>query len=165
MPDLLRRHLLWTGALAPLALALPSPARAKVPPAPAGLSAGSTAEQATAGLDLRGRTILVTGCNSGIGLETMRVEDRSGVWLPASGGKRERKICAIGVRVAKGVTMHGFALNCDNSLAPFGEIVPCGISDAGVTTLSEVVGADVSPADVLDTVASVFSDAYATVLR
>ena len=73
MPDLLRRHLLWTGALAPLALALPSPARAKVPPAPAGLSAGSTAEQATAGLDLRGRTILVTGCNSGIGLETMRV--------------------------------------------------------------------------------------------
>ena len=73
MPDLLRRHLLWTGALAPLALALPSPARAKVPPAPAGLSAGSTAEQATAGLDLRGRTILVTGCNSGIGLETTRV--------------------------------------------------------------------------------------------
>ena len=50
MPDLLRRHLLWTGALAPLALALPSPARAKVPPAPAGLSAGSTAEQATAAL-------------------------------------------------------------------------------------------------------------------
>ena len=73
MPDLLRRHLLWTGALAPLALALPSPARTQVPPAPAGLSAGSTAEQATAGLDLRGRTIPVTGCNSGIGLETMRV--------------------------------------------------------------------------------------------
>ena len=92
-----------------------------------------------------------------------RVDGRSGVWVrrPLS----EDKVAAIGVRVQRGVTMHGFALNCDNSLAPFGEIVPCGISDAGVTTLSEVVGADVSPADVLDTVASVFSDAYATVLR
>lgn len=73
MPDLLRRRVLWTGALAPLALALPASAKGPVPPAPAGLSAGSTAEQATAGLDLRGKTILVTGCNSGIGLETMRV--------------------------------------------------------------------------------------------
>ncbi len=92
-----------------------------------------------------------------------RVDGRSGVWVrrPLS----EDKVAAIGVRVQRGVTMHGFALNCDNSLAPFGEIVPCGISDAGVTTLSEVVGADVSPADVLDTEASVFSDAYATVLR
>ena len=58
----------------------------------------------------------------------------------------EDKIAAIGVRVQRGVTMHGFALNCDNSLAGFRGIIPCGITDAGVTTVSEVVGADVSPA-------------------
>jgi lipoyl(octanoyl) transferase len=62
----------------------------------------------------------------------------------------EDKIAAIGVRVQRGVTMHGFALNCDNSLLPFSQIIPCGISDAGVTTISEVLGRDVSPADVLD---------------
>ena len=81
------------------------------------------------------------------GLETMRVEDRSGVWLPASGGKRERKICAIGVRVAKGVTMHGFALNCAPDLASFDRIVPCGISDADVTSLGAELGRDVTLAE------------------
>ncbi len=73
---------------------------------------------------------------AGYGLETMRVEDRSGVWLPATDTRRERKICAIGVRVAKGVTMHGFALNCNPDLAAFDKIVPCGIADADVTSLS-----------------------------
>lgn len=83
-----------------------------------------------------------------------RVDGRSGVWVRQPLG--ESKIAAIGVRVQRGVTMHGFALNCDNSLLPFSQIVPCGISDAGVTTLSEIVGQDISPADVLDTVASAF---------
>ncbi|WP_062527835.1 lipoyl(octanoyl) transferase LipB [Demequina rhizosphaerae] len=77
------------------------------------------------------------------GLETMRVEDRSGVWLPATDDRRERKICAIGVRVAKGVTMHGFALNCTPDLGWFDRIVPCGISDADVTSLSVELGRDV----------------------
>lgn len=88
-----------------------------------------------------------------------RVEGRTGVWVrrPLS----EDKIAAIGVRVQRGVTMHGFALNCDNSLAPFSQIVPCGISDAGVTTLSEVVGRHISPADVVDTVVSAFRATYA----
>ena len=88
-----------------------------------------------------------------------RVDGRSGVWVrrPLS----EDKIAAIGVRVQRGVTMHGFALNCDNSLAPFSQIVPCGISDAGVTTLSEVLGRDVSPTDVVQRVASAFQTAYA----
>lgn len=92
------------------------------------------------------------------GLETMRVEDRSGVWLPATGSRRERKICAIGVRVAKGVTMHGFAFNCNPALGEFDRIVPCGIADADVTSLSQELGrvvtiADVAPAavEVLDT--------------
>jgi lipoyl(octanoyl) transferase len=92
-------------------------------------------------------------------VEGYRVEGRSGVWVRRPLG--EDKIAAIGVRVQRGVTMHGFALNCDNSLAGFRGIVPCGISDAGVTTISEVVGARVTPKDVLDTVMRVFDAAYA----
>ena len=71
MPDMLRRRLLQSGALAPLALS-PFPAGASLPRPPAGFDAQTTAEQATAGLDLTGRTVLVTGCTSGIGLETLR---------------------------------------------------------------------------------------------
>ena len=92
------------------------------------------------------------------GVEGYRVEGRSGVWVRRPLG--EDKICAIGVRVQRGVTMHGFALNCDNSLAGFRGIIPCGITDAGVTTVSEVVGADVAPVDVIDTVAAVFEAEY-----
>ncbi|WP_062316317.1 lipoyl(octanoyl) transferase LipB [Demequina maris] len=84
------------------------------------------------------------------GLETMRVEDRSGVWLPATDERRERKICAIGVRVAKGVTMHGFALNCTPDLGWFDRIVPCGISDADVTSLSAELGRDVPLAEAVE---------------
>jgi lipoyl(octanoyl) transferase len=64
-----------------------------------------------------------------------RIAGRSGVWLPAD-HRPERKIAAIGVRIAKGVTTHGFALNCDPDLGAFDRIVPCGIRDAGVTSLS-----------------------------
>lgn len=69
-----------------------------------------------------------------------RVAGRSGVWLPADDGKPERKIAAIGVRVAGGVTMHGFALNVDPDLRAFDAIVPCGITDAGVTSLAVETG-------------------------
>ena len=96
------------------------------------------------------------------GVDGYRVEGRSGVWVRRPLG--EDKIAAIGVRVQRGVTMHGFALNCDNTLAGFRGIVPCGITDAGVTTISEVVGADVGVADVVDTVATVFVTEYAGVL-
>ncbi len=88
-----------------------------------------------------------------------RVDGRSGVWVRRP--LREDKVAAIGVRVQRGVTMHGFALNCDNSLLPFSQIVPCGITDAGVTTLSEVIGADISPADVLPRVAAAFAADFA----
>ncbi|MFW7415790.1 lipoyl(octanoyl) transferase LipB [Demequina sp. SO4-18] len=83
------------------------------------------------------------------GLEAVRVDDRSGVWLPATDTRRERKVCAIGVRVAKGVTMHGFALNCDPALGEFDRIVPCGIDDADVTSLSLELGRTVTIEDVL----------------
>ena len=69
-----------------------------------------------------------------------RVTGRSGVWLPAADGKPERKIAAIGVRVASGVTMHGFALNVDPDLRAYDAIIPCGITDAGVTSLAAETG-------------------------
>ncbi|WP_413100728.1 lipoyl(octanoyl) transferase LipB [Streptomyces sp. Inha503] len=125
------------------------------------------------------------------GLETTRVEGRSGVWVlgdpvdqrPALGGlkldfdprledeefdarlngpeyapsnagqrREDRKLAAIGVRIAKGVTMHGFSLNCNPDNTWFDRIVPCGIRDAGVTSLSEELGRDVPIAEVLPVV-------------
>ena len=83
------------------------------------------------------------------GLDAGRVEGRSGVWLPADERGPERKVAAIGVRVARGVTMHGFALNCDCDLGAFDRIVPCGITDAGVTSLSVELGRPVTIDDVL----------------
>lgn len=125
------------------------------------------------------------------GLETTRIEGRSGVWVlgdpvsqrPATGGLaldfdprladeefdarlmgpeyapsnagqrgEDRKLAAIGIRVAKGVTMHGFALNCDPDNTSFDRIVPCGIRDAGVTSLSGELGRDVPVTEVLPVV-------------
>ncbi len=71
------------------------------------------------------------------GLASMRVTGRTGVWLPAAPGKIERKICAIGIRVSKRTTLHGFALNVLPNQSAFGNIIPCGIQDAGVTSLAE----------------------------
>ncbi len=87
-----------------------------------------------------------------LGLATTRVEGRSGVWIPADGRGPERKVAAIGVRVARGVTMHGFALNCDTDLVGFSTIVPCGIRDAGVTSLSAELGRPVPVAEALPVV-------------
>lgn len=95
--------------------------------------------------------VLIGACQD-IGLETQRVKGRSGVWV--CDGTVDRKIAAIGVRVAQGVTMHGFALNCNNSLAGFDRIVPCGISDAAVTTLSLEIGHEITTTDVLPLVES-----------
>ena len=74
---------------------------------------------------------------SSYGLEGQRITGRTGVWLPASRSRQERKICAIGIRVARRTTLHGFALNVLPNQEAFGNIVPCGISDAGVTSLAE----------------------------
>lgn len=75
---------------------------------------------------------LISVC-ADLGLSTERIDGRSGVWVRDSAG--ERKIAAIGVRVAQGVTMHGFALNVNPDLSSFSSIIPCGITDAGVTSL------------------------------
>ena len=90
---------------------------------------------------------------AGFGLQTGRVEGRSGVWVaadePGAGFRPERKVAAIGVRVARGVTMHGFALNCDPDMTAFGNMIPCGIPDAGVTSLSAELGRDIPVAEAI----------------
>jgi lipoyl(octanoyl) transferase len=93
---------------------------------------------------------------AGFGLATGRVEGRSGVWVaadaPGTGSRPERKVAAIGVRVARSVTMHGFALNCDPDMSFFANMIPCGIPDAGVTSLSAELGRDVTVAEAIEPV-------------
>lgn len=72
-----------------------------------------------------------------------RIDGRSGVWVPASGVQPDRKVAAIGIRITHGVTMHGISLNCSNTLDYYHHIIPCGISDAGVTTMSRELGREV----------------------
>ncbi|WP_409466074.1 lipoyl(octanoyl) transferase LipB [Amycolatopsis sp. GA6-003] len=91
---------------------------------------------------------LIAVCDR-FGVRSGRVEGRSGVWIPADERGIERKIAAIGIRVQRGVTMHGFELNCNADLAAFDNIVPCGIRDAGTTSLSWELQRDVPVAEVL----------------
>lgn len=88
--------------------------------------------------------VLIDVCAS-VGLETTRVDGRSGVWTLDGA----RKVAAIGIRVARGVTMHGFALNCSNSLTAYDAIVACGLTDATVTTLSQELGRTIAVREVL----------------
>jgi lipoyl(octanoyl) transferase len=83
-----------------------------------------------------------------LGVTTARVPGRSGVWLAEDARGPERKVAALGIRVSRGVTMHGFAVNCDVDLSWYDRFVPCGISDAGVTSLSAELGRDVTVAEV-----------------
>lgn len=85
--------------------------------------------------------LLMTVCRH-LGVSTHRVEGRSGVWVTAPDPPSQRKIAAIGVRVSRGTTRHGFALNCNCDLDWADPIVPCGISDAGVTSLTQQLGRD-----------------------
>jgi lipoyl(octanoyl) transferase len=101
---------------------------------------------------------LIAVCR-GYGLDAGRVDGRSGVWLPADGPRPERKVGAIGIRVSRGVTLHGFALNCDSDLSAFSAIVPCGIADAGVTSLTAELGRRVTVAEVTGAVAERVCDA------
>ena len=97
--------------------------------------------------------LLIAVCGE-FGLATGRVADRTGVWVRADDRGPDRKVAAIGVRVARRVTLHGFALNCDADLREFGRIVPCGIPDAGVTSLTHELGRAVTTADALPVVRS-----------
>ncbi|MDQ2722074.1 MAG: lipoyl(octanoyl) transferase LipB [Actinomycetota bacterium] len=101
---------------------------------------------------------LITVCDT-MGVVTGRVDGRSGVWLAAGDGRPERKIAAIGVRVQRGVTLHGFALNCNPDLSGFDSIIPCGIVDAGVSSLSVELGRDVTTTEVREVVTVCILDA------
>jgi lipoyl(octanoyl) transferase len=83
---------------------------------------------------------------SDFGISAIRIDDRSGVWIHDIKG--DRKIAAIGIRVASGVTMHGFALNVNPDLSAFGQIVPCGIDDAAVTSMAVELGREIDISEV-----------------
>jgi lipoyl(octanoyl) transferase len=95
--------------------------------------------------------VLIDVCAE-LGVPAGRVAGRSGAWVLADERGPDRKIAAIGIRVARGVTLHGFALNCDPDMSFFAKFVPCGITDAGVTSLAQELGRDVSVAEVLPVV-------------
>lgn len=95
--------------------------------------------------------VLIAAC-ADLGLATRRITGRSGVWVPGDETRPDRKVAAIGVRVARAVTMHGFALNCDPDLSAFDRIVPCGLTDAGVTSLSLELGRTITIDDVREVV-------------
>ena len=99
----------------------------------------------------RTEQLLIDVCAE-FGLATTRIEGRSGAWIPADERGPDRKVGAIGIRVSQGVTQHGFALNCDNDLAVYDRIVPCGIRDAAVTTISAELGRPVTVAEALPVV-------------
>ncbi|MDL9937347.1 lipoyl(octanoyl) transferase LipB [Gordonia sp. ABSL1-1] len=105
-------------------------------------------------------TALIAVC-AGVGVHTGRVEGRSGVWVSDDAG--ERKLGQIGIRVARGVALHGFALNIDPDMSAFQAIVPCGIADAGVTSLHAETGVELPVAEFLDPVAAAVSAALAGV--
>ncbi len=83
------------------------------------------------------------------GVAGVRVKGRAGIWLPADENGPERKVAAIGIRVHDGVTMHGIAINANNDLAPYTQIIACGITDAGTTTIAAETGTDVGPAELV----------------
>jgi lipoyl(octanoyl) transferase len=92
--------------------------------------------------------LLINVCAE-LGVATERIKSRTGAWVRADDRGPDRKIAAIGIRVARGVSLHGFAINCDPDLAAFGRIIPCGITDAAVTSLSAELGRDVTVDELL----------------
>jgi lipoyl(octanoyl) transferase len=97
--------------------------------------------------------VIIRACGD-LGVPVGRSEGHTGVWAA------DRKVCAIGVKVTRGVTLHGFALNCDTDLAWFGGIVPCGLPDRGVTSLAELAGRAVSVDEAAPVVARRFAEVF-----
>src|SRR6195952_3120769 len=101
---------------------------------------------------------------SEFGIPGQRVDGRSGVWLVDSHRPTGEKIAAIGIRVAEGVTMHGFSLNCSNAFDAYDAIVACGIADAGITSISRELGREVTPTDVVPLIEEYFPEHLAASL-
>ncbi|MDF1479736.1 lipoyl(octanoyl) transferase LipB [Leifsonia sp. H3M29-4] len=104
---------------------------------------------------------MLIGVLAELGIDGGRVEGRSGVWIGHEQPVGAQKIAAIGIRVAQGVTMHGFSLNCSNAFDAYSKIVACGILDAGVTSISRVLGREVTPGDVVPLIGRHFEHAMA----
>jgi lipoyl(octanoyl) transferase len=102
---------------------------------------------------------------AGYGVVTARVPGRSGVWVTADARGRDRKLCAVGVRVAKDVTMHGIAINACPDLSAYDRIVPCGIDDADVTSLSAEARRTITPLDIVDATEHQLARALVAVTR
>lgn len=96
----------------------------------------------------------IIGACADLGVAVGRSEGHTGVWAG------DRKVCAIGVKVSRGVTLHGFALNCTTDLAWFGSIVPCGLQDRGVTTLSDLAGREITVEEAIPAVTARFAGAF-----
>ena len=104
---------------------------------------------------------MLIGVLAELGIDAGRVGGRSGVWIGYEQPVGAEKIAAIGIRVAQGVTMHGFSLNCSNSFEAYTKIVACGILDAGVTSISRELGREVTPTEVVPLVSAHFEQAMA----
>ena len=107
--------------------------------------------------------VIIRTC-ADFGLATGRVEGRTGVWMIEPPGN-ERKLCAMGIRCSRWVTMHGFALNVNTNLAHFNMIVPCGITDRGVSSLAAELGQSVAMSDVEDAITRHFGAIFASDMR
>lgn len=105
----------------------------------------------------RMEAMLIAACAE-VGLSTVPIEGRSGVWVPADERGPDRKVAAIGVRVAQGVTMHGFAINAHPDLTHFDRIVPCGIRDAAVTSLTAELGRPVEVPEIREIILAALPD-------
>ncbi len=108
----------------------------------------------------RMEAMLMRACER-VGLATTQISGRSGVWVPADARGPDRKVGAIGIRVARGVTQHGFALNCNPDLSFFSQIVPCGLPDAGATSLTAELGREVTVEHMLPIVEDVLPELVA----
>ncbi|MGZ4049044.1 MAG: lipoyl(octanoyl) transferase LipB, partial [Bacteroidia bacterium] len=94
------------------------------------------------------------------GVEAGRSPGKTGVWIDADNPLKARKICAMGVRASRWVTMHGFALNVNVDLDYFGNIIPCGIADKAVTSLDKELGRFVDEEDVKQKLKKHFADLF-----
>lgn len=101
----------------------------------------------------------IIDCIAHYGLKGERVEKASGVWLGV-GTEEERKICAVGIKVSRGITMHGFAFNINTDLSYFENIIPCGIEDKGVTSLAKELGKKVDFKEVMSILEACFNQRF-----
>ena len=101
----------------------------------------------------------IIDCIAYYGLKGERINEASGVWLDVQ-SEKPRKICAVGIKVSRGITMHGFAFNVNTDLSYFNNIIPCGLEDMGVTTLAQELGKEMDLLEVECRLAEAFQKRF-----